>query len=75
MAPKLQVRPPVGVERRAQSLAGNVRAAERVRAIMQTLKALVIAILASLIGTAASCSTMVGGMHYMAEPAPVAAEA
>ena len=43
---------------------------------MRTLKAIIIAILASLIGTAASCSTMGGGgMRYLVDPAPVAAEA
>jgi hypothetical protein len=39
---------------------------------MRTLKTLVAVLLASLIGTVASCGTMGGGMRYLVEPAPAA---
>jgi hypothetical protein len=44
---------------------------------MRTFKAIVVALLASLIGTVASCSTMGGGggMRYLVDPPSFAAEA
>jgi hypothetical protein len=44
---------------------------------MQTLKAIIVAVLASLIGTVASCSTMGGGggMRYLVDPVPVTSAA
>ena len=50
---------------------------EHVHATMRTFKAIVVALLASLIGTVASCSTMGGGggMRYLVDPPSFAAEA